>query len=49
MENTLSEAAEEGCTNSDFLAASLQLGSAVSLFFHHWQMSGGFTPLLQTR
>ena len=49
LENTLSEAAEEGCTKSDFLAAPLQFGSAVSLSFHHWQMSGGFTPLALAR
>ena len=33
-ENTLSEAAEESCTSSAFLAASAQCGS-VSLAFHH--------------
>ena len=46
MENTLSKAAEEGCTNSDFLAAPLQFRSAVSLLFHHWQMSANVVKIV---
>ena len=36
-ENTLSEAAEEGCTSSAFLAAPAQCGRIVSLAFYYSQ------------
>ena len=45
MENTLSEAAERVPIVTSWLLHS----NLVSLLFHHWQMSGGFTPLALAR
>ena len=36
-ENTHSEAAEEGCSNTIFLAAADQLGSSEAFDFHHYK------------